>query len=147
MLAVTNHSILTVVLATGFGSISRVGTSVLAAAFRTDTDAVDAGAAPVNGVQVAQPVEDHLVHHGPNAESLPVAQAAPAGDAAAVAQFLGQIAPPQAVAQDEQDAAECGAVTYPRRSTVVAEWFGREERVDRFPEIVADGVRAGHPRA
>ena len=87
------------------------------------------------------------MHHGPDAEGLPLAQPAPAGDAAAVAKLLRQIAPPQAVAQDEQDAAECGAVTCPRRSTVAAEWFGREERLDGFPEIVADGVRAGHPRA
>ena len=76
-----------------------------------------------------------------------MAQASPAGDATTVAKLLGQIAPPQAMAQDEQDAAECGAVTYPRRSTVAAEWFGREEPLDGLPEIVADGVRAGHPQA
>jgi hypothetical protein len=136
-----------VVLATGFASICRVRASVLAAAFSTDADAVDAGTAPVNGVQVAQPVEDHLVHHGPDAEGLPVAQTAPAGNAATVAKLLGQITPSQALAQDEHDAAESGAVRYSRRTTVVAGWFGREERLDRLPEIVADGIRAGHRRA
>src|SRR5947209_18428580 len=108
MLAVTNHSILTVVLATGFGSISRVRASMLAATFGTDADAIDAGAGPIDGIQVAQPVEHHLVQHRPDAERLPLAQAAPAGDPAPVAQLLRQIAPPQAVPQDEQDATECG---------------------------------------
>jgi hypothetical protein len=59
---------------------------------------------------------------------------------------VGQIAPSQAVAQDEQDAPQGGAVTYPRRSAVAAGWFEREERLDRRPQIVADGVRVGHRR-
>jgi hypothetical protein len=50
------------------------------------------------------------------------------------------VAPPQAVAQDEQDAAECGAVRHARRSAVVTGWLGREERLDRLAELVS-----GHP--
>jgi hypothetical protein len=67
-----------VVLAAGFASIGRVRASVLVATFGTNADAVDAGAAPVDGVQVAQPVEDHLVQRCPDTERLPLAQAAPA---------------------------------------------------------------------
>ena len=136
-----------VVLAARFGSISRVRASVLAAAFSTDADAVDAGAAPIDGTPVAQPVEDHLVHGRPDAKFLPLAHAAPAGDAATVAKLLGQITPAQAVAQDEQDAAVRGAVRHPRRSAVTAGWFGRQERLDRLPKIAADEIGAGHRRA
>ena len=84
---------------------------------------------------------------GPDAERLPLAQAAPAGDAAAEAELLWQITPAQAVAQDEQDAAQRGAVRHARRSAVSCQGFGRQERLDRLPEIVADRVVAGHRRA
>jgi len=73
-----------------------------------------------------------------------VAQAAPAGDAAAVAQLPRQVAPGQTVPQDEQDATERGAMRDARRSAVMSRWFGWEERLDRFPEVVADRVRRGH---
>jgi hypothetical protein len=79
-----------VVLAASFASISRVRASLLAAAFRSDADAVDAGAAPVDSIHSAQPIEHHLVHHRPDADGLPLAQTAPAGHAAAIPQLRRQ---------------------------------------------------------
>ena len=49
--------------------------------------------------------------------------------------------------QDEQDASQRSAVGHTRQSTVVADRSGREQRLDRFPEIVADRVCVGHYRA
>src|SRR5262249_20172476 len=128
-------------------AIGRVRARVLTAALGTDADAIDAGTAPIDGIQVTQPVQDDLVYCAPDAELLPLPQAAPAGHAAAVAELLRQIGPAQAVPQDEQDAAERGTVRNARRTAVVARRFGWEERKNRLPKVVADGVGAGHRRA
>ena len=135
------------VFAASFATVGRAWPRVLAATLGSNADAVDAGTAPVDRVQVAQPVEYDLVHRGPDAQFLPMVQTTPTGHSAAVAQLLREVSPSQPVPQDEQDAAERGAVSYSRRSAVVAAWFGREERFERFPEIVADGMCAAHHRA
>ena len=44
------------------------------------------------------------MHRRPDAERLPLAQAAPASHAAAIAEFVRQIRPAEAMPQDEQDA-------------------------------------------
>jgi hypothetical protein len=136
-----------VVLAACFATIGRVRASVFTAALGADADAVHAGTTPVDGVQIAQPVQDHLVHCCPDAQVLPLAQTTPAGHAAAIPQLQWQITPTQALTQDEQDATECGAVSNTRWPAVLAGRFGGEQRLDCLPQIVTDRVLVGHLRA
>jgi hypothetical protein len=127
--------------------VGRAWPRVVTAALGANADAVHAGTAPVDRVQVAQPVEHGLVHRGPDTQLLPLAQTTPAAHAAAAAQVLREISPSQPMPQDEQDAAERGAVRRSRWSAEVAAWFGREKRFGCFPEILADGICAAHHRA
>lgn len=136
-----------VVLAARLAAVGRVGPGPFATPLGPHADAVDAGAAPIHSVQVTQPVEHHLVDGGPDATVPPPAQAAPAGDAAAEAQFQWEVAPAEPVAQDEQDAAQGGAIRDARRAAMRWERLRGEQRLDRLPQIVADGVLRGHPRA
>jgi hypothetical protein len=64
-----------VIFAAPLTAIGRVRASLLTAALGADADAVDAGAAPIDGIQVTQPVEDDLVHRVPDTELLPLTQA------------------------------------------------------------------------
>ncbi len=74
----------------------------------------------------------------PHAGSLPVAQAAPAGDGAAAAEFLRQQAPWAAGAQDENDAAECGAVGNAGAASLGLGRLFRKQRFDGFPKVIGD---------
>ena len=116
----------------GFGPVS------LAPALGPDADAVHARPRPVDGALVAQPVQQRGVQPLPDAGRLPVAQPPPAGRAAPAAQLLGQQPPRRAGAQDEDDAAERGAVGDPRvgrpsasaaPSAAAARWPPRGRRI------------------
>ena len=87
------------------------------------------------------------MHLPPDAQCLPLAQPAPAGAAAAVAQLLRQVAPAQPVAQDVQDAGQGRSMRYSRRAAMAGAGLRRQEGLDSFPRIVTDEVIRGHPAA
>ena len=78
-------------------AIGGIWPSVFAAALGSHADAVDAGPAPIDSLQVTKPVQYHLVQRLPNTELLPLAQPTPASHATAIAQLLGQVAPAEAM--------------------------------------------------
>ena len=74
----------------------------------------------------------------PDAGFLPVAQAPPAGGAAATPQLSWQQPPRASGPQDEDDAAEGGTIRDPRAATL---WLWRllwQQRFEGFPEDVGD---------
>ncbi len=74
----------------------------------------------------------------PNASLLPVAQATPAGDAAAAAKFLGQVFPGQTSLEHEEDAGEGRAIGDAGTPSFGFGKFRWEQRRDDLPERVAD---------
>src|SRR5215217_2816292 len=78
--------------------------------FGPHAQAVRAGAAPVDGGVVAQPVQQRLVQPFPDARYLPVTQPPPTGGGTSAARRFRQQPPRAAGAQDEDDAGEGGAV-------------------------------------
>jgi hypothetical protein len=87
---------------------------------------------------LTQSVEHSQVQAVPDASLLPLAQAAPAGDATTAAEFLGQILPGQAGLEHEEDAGECRAIGDAGTSSFGFGKFGWEQRRDHLPERVAD---------
>jgi hypothetical protein len=92
------------------------GPGRLVAAFGSQAGAVEAGPRPVDGAEITQPVQQGAVHPGPDAQRLPLAQAPPAGHATAVPQLQRQVAPAQAMPQDEEDACQRRSIRDPRRA-------------------------------
>ncbi len=74
----------------------------------------------------------------PDARPVPVAQPAPAGDARPAAHLGGRHPPGDARLQDEQDAAERGAVGDGRPAAERPDGRGRQERLDGRPEFIGD---------
>src|SRR5436190_10048671 len=72
--------------------------------------AVHARPAPIDLVRLAQAVQDRLVQARPDACLLPVAQAPPAGHAAAAAHLRGQHLPGDAALEHEEDPRQSRAV-------------------------------------
>lgn len=82
----------------------------------------------------------------PYTRGLPVTQSAPAGHAAAVAKFLGQILPRDASAQHVHDAAECAVVVYARPTALGRRRHDRDQGVDALPQRYADFFAVSHHR-
>lgn len=70
----------------------------------------------------------------PDPGGLPVAQPAPAGHAAAVAQFLGQLLPRDAGAQDIDDTVEGLLVAHAWSPSLGRGLHGRDQRFDALPQ-------------
>ena len=111
--------------------------------FGPDAQAVDAGAAPVDGRLVAQPVQQPRVQLLPDAGRLPVAEPSPAGRAAAAAELLRQQPPGASCAQDEDDTAKGSPVGDARSTALGLGRLLRQQRGDGFPEVLRD-KRVGH---
>ena len=84
-----------------------------------------------------------MIEHGeveavPDASLLPLAQSAPTGDAAAAAEFLGQILPGQSSFEYEEDASECRTIGDAGASSFRFGKFGWQQRRNHLPERVAD---------
>ena len=97
-LAVDDH----MTLGACFAPVGRVGPGQRATPF--GRHAVQAGPAPVEFIQLAEPVKQCVVDALPDALGLPLLQPSPAGHARAVAQCLGQQFPRDAATQDKEDA-------------------------------------------
>ena len=74
----------------------------------------------------------------PDAGRLPVAQPAPASWATAAAELLRQQAPGRTGAEDEDDAAEYGAIGDAGAAALGVGRALRQEGLDRLPEIIGD---------
>lgn len=72
----------------------------------------------------------------PDAGRRPIAQAAPAGDPGATAQFLGQVLPGDAGCQHEDDPGQAGPIRNTGAATRGLGRFGRQERFDDRPQLV-----------
>lgn len=68
--------------------------------------AIDHGATPVDLPSRPQPGQEERMELVPDAGSLPLVQAPPAGGARAEAEFQREVSPSDAGVQDEEDAAE-----------------------------------------
>lgn len=97
-------------------------------------------ACPVDLVMRAQTRERCEVQAFPYAPGLSVTQAPPANHAAAEAQFLGQVLPPDTGLQDEHDAIECRPVIHPRPTTF-GQWNRhRQQRLQGRPKCIVNLV-------
>src|SRR4051812_49051331 len=74
----------------------------------------------------------------PNTSLVPLAQAAPASDPAAAAEFLGQVLPRESGLEHEENARERRAIWDAGTSSLRLGKFRWEQRCDDFPERVAD---------
>lgn len=94
------------------------------------------GTLPIDPPGVPEAVEQGLVQLVPDPGRLPVAQAAPPGDAGAAAHFPGQHLPWDATLEDENDAGQRRPVWNTGSATRGAGWFGGKERLDNYPPFV-----------
>ena len=116
---------------TGFGP-------VCSPPFGPDAQAIHAGAGPVDGRLVTEPVEQRLMKPLPDARHLRVSQPSPAGRAAPASERL-EYEPPRAPRpQYKDDSAQGGTI---RDARTTAFRLGRllgQQRFDGFPEDVGD---------
>jgi hypothetical protein len=106
--------------------------------FGSHTHGVDAGARPIDGGRITEPIEQAGVQLLPDAGGLPVAQASPAGRAAPAAQFLRQQPPRASRPEDEDDASEGEALRDARTTTFRLRRVLGQQRFDGFPEGIGD---------
>jgi hypothetical protein len=137
-----------VVFGARLAAISRIRSRVLAAALGPHADAIQAGTAPVDQVQIASPVQDDLVHLAPDAPCLPLAQSPPAS--------VLPLSKPTFCGRSRQRSPWPSTYRMPTRAAwggmrggpaVGRAGFGRQQRLNRGPEVAGDGVVRGHPAA
>lgn len=83
----------------------------------------------------------------PDAQRLPAPEPAPARHAATAPQLDRQVAPAQAMPQNEDDAPEGGAVRHARTATPRVRLSGWQPPLDCFPQFVADQCVVCHKEA
>lgn len=106
--------------------------------FCWDGGAVHRSPFPVDGVGIAEPVEQHTVQPLPDASLVPFVQSAPTGHARTAAHLHRQQLPGNTRAQHEQDASQRRAVVQPRPPALRLGRLRREQRLNQCPKGVGD---------
>lgn len=118
-------------------AIGRVRPRRFAAADRTNTAGIRGRTRPVDFIRVGEFGQQNLPQLIPHARRLPIAQATPAGHAAAAVHFLRQILPGNSRAKNEQNTRESGSVVDGRATALRARRMVlRQERLDSRPQFV-----------
>ena len=93
---------------------------------------------PVDGVGIAEPVEQHTMQPFPHASPMPLVQTPPAGHPRAAAHLHRQKLPRDARAQHEQDAGQRRTIVQPGTSAFRLGRLRRDQRFDDRPQGVGN---------
>jgi hypothetical protein len=100
--------------------------------------AIDGCSRPIDAVGIVQALEQDLVQAWPDTGLIPVAEATPAGLAAATAEFGGQVVPGDVGLEDEPDAGEHLAVIQRFAAEETEMAWGRRRQEGR--EMLSEGI-------